>query len=258
MKLNRVSCPGCDDAPKIRTPRLSDLREPITLVVPYYENPMMLAQQCENWALLDPEIKANLNIIIVDDGSQASPLDWSAVKLPGLDDLRSIRLFRILQDVRWNWLAARNLAMAAADDGWCILTDIDHIVSSLGFRVAMQADLDPGLIYRFSRTDPSGQLLKPHPNSWLMTKAMFWEVGGYDEALSGYYGTDGEYRRRCAATARIRIFETPMMTRWEYHLDSSTTHYKRKQPEDRMVSKLIAKRGPDWTPKTLSFPWAEL
>lgn len=86
---------------------------------------------------------------------------------------------------------------------------------------------------------------------------MFWRIGGYDEALSGYYGTDGDYRRRCAATAPIRILRDKLI-RHEFFMDSSTTRYLRKQPEDSAVSRIVAQRGNGWKPLTLSFPYREI
>ena len=90
-----------------------------------------------------------------------------------------------------------------------------------------------------------------------MTKALFWEIGGYDEALSGYYGTDGDYRRRLARHATIQILPVPLV-RHEYVGDSSTTRYQRKQPEDAAVGRLIGARRPGWQPTVLSFPYHEV
>jgi hypothetical protein len=111
---------------------------------------------------------------------------------------------------------------------------------------------DPAVIYGFRRREASGARLQPHPNSWLLTRTRFWSVGGYDETLSGYYGTDGDWRRRCARVARMEILSDELI-RHEYDGDSSTRRYLRKQPEDAAVKRLIAAREPDWRPKTLSF-----
>jgi hypothetical protein len=86
---------------------------------------------------------------------------------------------------------------------------------------------------------------------------MFWQVGGYDEALSGHYGTDGDWRRRCAATTNIRTLPYEL-ERHEYEGDSSTTNYLRKQPQDAGKKAIIAKRAKGWRPRTLSFPYHEV
>jgi hypothetical protein len=119
---------------------------------------------------------------------------------------------------------------------------------------------DPGVIYGFRRYDAKSDgaiEIPPHPNSWLMTRAMFWKVGGYDETLSGHYGTDGDWRRRCAKAAPIKILRDVLL-RYEYVEDSSTTRYLRKQPEDAVVKRLVQARGHGWRPKTLSFPYHEV
>jgi len=131
---------------------------------------------------------------------------------------------------------------------------MDHILLERTLRTLVYGQHSKGTIYRFSRI---GSKTHPHPNSWFMTKEMYWRVGGYDEALSGHYGTDGEYRRRCAATAPIRIMDVPLELH-EHEGDSSTTHYKRKQPEDAAVKGLIRARRPGWRPRTLSFPYIEV
>jgi len=90
----------------------------------------------------------------------------------------------------------------------------------------------------------------------LLQRAMFWKAGGYDEALSGHYGTDGDWRRRLAATAPVRTLKLEMV-RYEYVGDSSTTGYKRKQPQDAGKKAIMARRGKGWRPKVLSFPYHE-
>jgi len=51
---------------------------------------------------------------------------------------------------------------------------------------------------------------------------------------------------------------TDELYRYEHYEDSSTTRYKRKQPEDAGVKQMIRARGPNWKPKVLSFPHHEI
>ena len=247
-----MGAPGFDDAPLYRLVQQAEPRD-ITFVYPYYENPQFLARQLEQWTSYDQALRQRLRIIVVDDGSPnypaaevLQPVVWS---LP-------VRLFRIGIDVRWNWLAARNIGMQHAR-GWCLLTDMDHVVPEATLRAVMFGDVAPRSIYRFTRREHTGVRIHPHPNSMLMTRDMFWKVGGYDEALSGHYGTDGDWRRRCVATAKVYTLPCPL-ERHEYVGDSSTTTYKRKQPEDAGKKAIIATRGPGWRPKVLSFPYEEV
>jgi hypothetical protein len=248
-----VSAPGCDDAP-IVTVGAAKMPKGVTLIMPYYENHDTLAAHLARWREWPDEVRHYFQAIIVDDGSP----NWPAhLVLRGAVQPFPIRLFRIDVDIRWNWLAARNLAFAQADGGWCFVTDIDHILPLETAGALVTGDHDKGVIYRFARQEHTGEAIAPHPNSWFMTKDMFWKVGGHDEALSGYYGTDGEYRRRAAKTAPIRIL-TDRLIRQEHVGDSSTTRYLRKQPQDVAVTRIISARQPGWKPKTLSFPWHEV
>ena len=220
------------------------------MVYPYYENADFFGQQLAVWSAYSADLRTNLRFVVVDDGSPTRP---------AVDVLRSVRidglrLFRIGVDVRWNWLAARNIGAAHSRDGWLLLTDMDHVVPEDTLRHLTYGLHDPRVIYRFSRVEHTGERIHPHPNSWFMTRDMFWKIGGYDEACSGYYGTDGDYRRRCAATAKIKIL-TNYLVRHEYQGDSSTTGYKRKQPEDAEAKRIMRRRGPGWKPLTLSFPY---
>lgn len=247
-----MGAPGFDDAPMVMLPQRSEPRQ-ITFVYPYYENPRFFAKQLELWKSYDASLQQYLKAIVVDDGSPTHP---AAAVLKPVSMPFSVRLFRIGVDVRWNWLAARNVGMYHAH-GWCLLTDMDHMVPESTLRAVMYGKLRRDAIYRFSRREHTGEAIHPHPNSMLMTGTRYWDVGGYDEALSGHYGTDGDWRRRCAQTARI--FTLPcQLERHEYREDSSTTTYQRKQPEDAGKKAIIARRGPGWRPRVLSFPYEEI
>jgi hypothetical protein len=225
----------------------------VTIVLPFYENSEFLAVQVSGWQRWPADLRAHVEAVIVDDGSPEPAADVLRYLVPPFP----WRLFRIREDRRWNWLAARNRGAHEAADGWLLMTDMDHVVPEATMAAVVMGAHDPAVIYGFRRRESSGARLQPHPNSWLLTRARFWSVGGYDETLSGYYGTDGDWRRRCARVARLQILSDELI-RHEYDGDSSTRRYRRKQPEDAAVKRLIAARAPDWQPKTLSFPADEV
>lgn len=241
----------CDSIPVV-TVEQDRVPKPVTLIVPYYEQPQFFARQLAHWAAYPDDVARHLSIIVVDDGSPHRHAD--AVPQPPLAD---IRLFRIEQDVRWNWLAARNIGFHHARDGWCLVTDMDHVVPVETLRACVYGIRDAGVAYGFSRRERTGQAIHSHSASFLMTRGVFWKTGGYDETLSGYYGTDGDFRRRLATVARLAIL-TDVLERHEFVLDASITTYRRKQPEDAAVSRLVKARKPGWTPKVLSFPYHEV
>lgn len=251
-----MGAPGCDNAPVIKIGRSEGARSRyVTIINPYYENPQWLRHQVNHW--LHMKLSGYFSFVIVDDGSPRYPA-WNVLScLSKFFKNGQLRLFRIEKDVRWNWLAARNIGWHHVDTMWAVATDIDHVIPEETAEALVYGDFDQSIIYRFSRHEHTGAAIHPHPNSWLMTRTMYWRVGGYDEALSGYYGTDGEYRRRCAATAPIRIL-TDHLVRHEHVGDSSTVNYKRKQPEDAAVKKLVRARPKMWKPKVLSFPYREV
>ena len=83
------------------------------------------------------------------------------------------------------------------------MTDIDHVLPASTAQALIYGQHDPKVVYAFSRIEHTGEKVNPHSASFLMTKKMFWKIGGYDEELSGHYGTDGDYRRRLATKAGI-------------------------------------------------------
>ena len=251
-----MGAPGCDDAPVVEIEITDAPRREFTLVVPYYENPRFFTRQMVGWRKLPEGLASYMHLIVVDDGSPINPASNVVAAFPPAT-VASFRLFRVDVDVRWNWLAARNIGVHEAETDWVMTTDMDHVLEPDVLSTLVTGIFDEKVIYRFSRREHTGEKIHPHPNSWFMTREMYWKVGGYDEALSGFYGTDGEYRRRCAATAKIKIMRNELV-RHEYQQDSSTTRYQRKQPEDAEVKRRVRARGSNWKPLTLSFPYGEV
>jgi hypothetical protein len=239
----------CRDLPLVDVPK-RDVAKPVTLVMPFYANPHFLDRQIEGWWRYDEDVCRHVTLHLTDDGSP------EPAKFPAVMPFKA-RLFRIHEDVRWNWLAARNIGMHHAAEGWCLLTDMDHVVRPDVMRAVVYGQHDPDVVYAFSREEHTGVPAAPHSASFLMTRAMFWTIGGYDEALSGHYGTDGDWRRRVAKVAPMQVLRNRLV-RYEYVEDASTTRYLRKQPEDAAVKALIARRGPKWKPKVLSFAYDEV
>jgi hypothetical protein len=218
----------------------------ITFIYTYYNNPKMLAAQYALWASYPDDLKDQIEIAIVDDGSADRAID-----VPRPDGLPKLRLYRVTQDIPWNQHGARNLGAREADDGtWLFLCDMDHAVPAESLR-QMLADHDPEKCYRFERrmvSDPN--LIGVGANILLLTKALFWRIGGYDEALCGRYGTDRAFRAR---------FPVPMVT-----LPIVVDVYTSRQVEDAAttglprtmdgVRELIAERKGK-APVVVSFDW---
>lgn len=231
---------------------------PFTLVMAYYENAGMLAEQFRKLARLPEDIRKNLHLIVIDDGSPAAPaLDVRTETPPG-HWLASFQLWRMCVDVRWNQDACRNVGVREAPTQWVLLTDMDHVADQLVWRRLMTEKLKKSRVYRFGRvTAPAMAPYKPHPNSWALTKNLYWDIGGYDEALAGNYGTDGDFLVRARRTAEICDLPEQLI-RYPRDLipDASTTTLERKNQADKdNVNRIIhERRASGRAPLHFSFP----
>lgn len=206
---------------------------PFTIVMAYYENPGMLQKHYDTWRQMSSTTREHLSAVVVDDGSPTQPAFLPPPNyIPGMD----IELYRIKIDVRWNQDAARNIGVRHTKTKWVLLTDIDHLVPEKTVLKIQSAKLEEANAYKFSRVSAPELLpYKIHPNSWLMTKKLYDQCGGYDERFAGYYGTDSDFRNRVEQNARsITILkQTIIRVPREVIPDASTTTYQRKAPEDR-------------------------
>lgn len=232
--------------------RQSETPKPVTFVYPYYENATFLRRQIDGWRAYPDAVRAHLRAIIVDDGSPNRPAVLTG-DLPF-----PMRVFRVEEDRRWNWLAARNIGMHHAEHGWCLMTDMDHVVPVETAQSLVFGEHDPTVAYAFSRLEHTGGTLHPHSASWFLKKSLFWQVGGYDETFSGVYGSDGIFRRRLLSHAPARILKD-FLIRYEHVGDSSTNGYERKTAEDALrIKQLLSSLTPHHRPKTLTFPYHEV
>lgn len=239
-----------DALPVVTVPRGVDPKA-VTFVYPFYDNPRFLARQIEQWWAYPPDLRRYVRAIVVDDGSPLPATLPAERPFP-------MRLFRIERDVPWNWLAARNIGAHEAETTWLVLTDMDHVIPAKTAEALVFGLHDHRRIYAFWRRESTGAAVTPHSASFFLTRSLFWKIGGYDEALSGHYGTDGDYRRRAQTVAEFRVL-TDVLIRHEFDEDSCTTRYRRKLPADAAaVRQLVAARGPGWRPRTLSFAYHEV
>lgn len=188
----------------------------------------MLRLHLETWAGYPYEVRSRFVFIIVDD---ASPT-WPAAEVLKADPIDAeIELYRIKHNVAWAWDAARNIAMANVPEGWTLLTDMDHLLPLESAEAFLAADLNPNKGYVPSRIRAvDGKPYKPHPNSYVLTRALFWKAGGYDEQFVGYYGKDRAFRRQLDAVAAREDLPAVCLTLYgrEVIPDASTTAYSRK------------------------------
>lgn len=245
----------------------------LTLILPFYKNRGMLREQQRVWRDYSPEVRAQLHVIVVDD---VSPPDQRALEAVEETGIGSFSLYRNVDTKRrWNWLFARNLGVAQAKTDWVLMTDIDHLIPPSTMMALLTMPLDERNIYRLARVDaprpwpyaisdcPVREKKRFHPNTWLMTRTMYDRVGGYDERLSGCYGTDGEFRDRVNANARAVVCLPDVMVRYAREVieDASTLpdEFTRKNDpaNDEELRRRRAKREAvaGWKPLRVTFKW---
>ena len=169
----------------------------ITITIPYYEAPDMLRKQLEYWNNYAPHVKDKLEVIVVDDGSQK----YSAANVLTSCDKPSfpIRLYWIKENIPWNISGALNLAFTEAAEGWVFSGTMDHVFPSESIVELLDRlpDFDVNKYYRFPRIRFSTKQKEQSPgNLFLLTRKLFWEVGGYDEDFAGWYGGVGNSFKR--------------------------------------------------------------
>lgn len=208
----------------------------LTIILPYYMNPGMLAWQMQVINEYPEAIRKRIELIVVDDASPLGHRAEEAIKERRIEaNGYPFKLFRILTDLRWNWLEARNLGAHHAENEWLLLTDIDHIITADVITRLFESEVSWKCFYTFARTRAVDMTpYHPHPNSYLMTKKMYWEIGGYDETFAGHYGTDGMWRRRCEEKGKhVFLEDFPLLLiQREIQPDASTTSLDRKQNRD--------------------------
>ena len=234
-----------------------------TLIVPYYRNIEMLRRQAVAWA----GYPAGIRVILVDDGSpepahEALPADSRAA------------LYRIETDIPWNRNGARNLGAQVAETDWILQTDVDHllpVVSAIWLTEHFTAD--PACWYRFARfragradatrrkdaipDDAVFGPVKPHVDSYLCTRALYWRAGGYDEDYSGHLGGSAPFLAALTAAARCQLIERAslhVVTRDQVPDASDTTLSRDRGPYEALRAHKRFQGDP--TPvDPLRFPW---
>ena len=156
---------------------------PLTILYPCYNNPDALALQQETWRSYPANLRTAVRLVLVDDCSE-QPV-WLDENFP-----LAHTLLRITSDIAWNQPGARNLGMSRTVTEWVFMSDIDHLLTPDMCAALLAVETSPGTVYFFGRRTRDGRELAPHPNSFLIQREIFWDLGGYDEDFCGHYGYD--------------------------------------------------------------------
>lgn len=169
------------------------------LIVPYYDNPEMLALQRANWDRFEGELRHSCRVVVVDDCS----------KHPAADVLKGCKakphVYRLDERIPWNMHQCRNIGAKEACTGmencWLFMTDVDIMLTPEAAFTMLSKELDSAYHYTVERTfAPNFTDRKQHVNTFLVKHSAFWMLNGYDLDLTpvggGGYGGDNQFMRQ--------------------------------------------------------------
>lgn len=150
------------------------------------KSPAVVLNLLQRYERYSPEVLDRMRFVVVDD---CSPLRFP---LPDLD--LNLTWLRIVDDIPWNQGGARNLGVVFAASDKVLLTDIDHEFPEATLDKMLRMPECGRNFYKIYRTDPAtGKMRKGHSNTFLMSRARFLRLYGYDEEFCGHYGAE-DYR----------------------------------------------------------------
>lgn len=201
-----------------------------------------------------PSLLDRIQFVVVDDGS---PLTY---EIPDFN--LNIIWLRIDRDIAWNQAGARNLGVVYAKSDKLLITDLDHEFPENTLMHMIDRRECGKNMYRIYRTNPKR---RPHPNTFLLSRARFLRFYGYDEEFAGHYGAE-DYRfvkfqkyngtRFLKLPGRYTCFERRDIDRGSaYH--SLKRDLTRNSPIDKRKHSEILAYGPDagHSRMFLNFTW---
>jgi len=206
----------------------------------YYDNPNMLAVQLDIWNAYAGVLRELPTVLLIDDGSpQTSAAD--IVRARGCE--LPIKVFRIREDIPWNFAGARNLGCAQAK-GWIYVSDIDTLLFAEDAKVFFEDKrLQKNCFYIPKRVWlPDEVKAKPALVNLLFHKERYQELGGYDEDYAGHYGKEEtDYFTRLKRVAK-RVYRPDVVTRVMPPNIVRDAHTITERPRDKTRNRLVYAR----------------
>lgn len=245
----------------------------ISFIVPYYRQPAMLRKHLETWSEYSPAVYEHACLIIVDDCSPEPAFD---VIKERHDWPFPIQLYRVTVDIPWNRSMARNLGSRVAVTKWLLHMDTDHIMPADSAHALVKTidTYNPDHWYKFRRfrigkadftrnKDAIPRALeygeiKPHVDSYLCSKRLYWDVGGYDPDYAGCLGGGGAFLRQLKAAGKecmanpnihLHVFTTDKVPDASIKtLDRDTEEYGRRR-------RIKERAGNTKVTNPIRYPW---
>ncbi len=143
----------------------------LTIVYSYYNSSKALEIQIDNWSQYPIELMKKLHFILIDDCSD-SKADLK-INFP-----INLTLLRVTDNIPWNQPGAKNLGFKFAKTDWIFTSDIDHVLQPEMCGKLIELKKEKKTVYYFSRLTDKGENRDSHPNSFLIHKDIFRELGG--------------------------------------------------------------------------------
>ena len=185
----------------------------LTVAVMYNDDVDFLMRHVEYWKTLPITLRSKLEILVVDDGSSVHPAEFVL-----RDSHIGVHLAVIEDDIPWNIGGAMNLAFWIAPTEYVLLLDadihasVDFLTSAVqlvefylhSHRISSHTRYE--VFTHFRRTYEGKYGTKPHPKMMLLSKTIYWNVGGCDEDFVGHYGyTDPHFQWRVHSTPNVTL-----------------------------------------------------
>jgi hypothetical protein len=157
----------------------------LTYVMAVYGQPKMLDYWWETLRSYPDDIACRIRLIVVDDCGDPPATIPEAVR-----GVFRAKLFRVLENIPWNQMGARNLGMQHAS-GWCVMLDPDMVIDPLMARKFLEVDIQRKEVIRFGLNHMNGSqegIDMSSPNTYLIHRDDFFYAGGYDEDYAGHKG----------------------------------------------------------------------
>lgn len=199
----------------------------------------------EAYASYPAELLDRIHFVVVDDGSP------QAYEIPEVD--LNLTWLRITEDIPWNNPGARNLGVTYAKSDKIVLSDIDHHFPVETLRHLLDRPECGRSFFKFRRLQ-DGKPMHTHANTFLMSRARFMRLWGYDESFCGHYAHDDVWfvkfqkwhgSRERTLPSRFPIHMRSKDTRAMTHtLDRDlSTNEKLYQEKRRLIEEFGAYRG---------------
>ena len=215
----------------------------------------MLEYQKQWYCGMAAVIRGNLELVVVDNGSQRCPL------VPVDCGLKS-KYLQVKVDLPWNIPFCRNLAATQASSDWLIFTDIDHLFGEEVLTELMTGQYDGGKSYQFQRHNlPLYKPTADHKNTFFLHRSAYEALGGDDERSTGLYGVqESDFYKRSIASGRwvkLPLFVTRCP--WSVVKDARCPGVNRKSTSDWRERKEFwnNRSKPGYQPLRMSCPWVK-